>query len=112
MALFARPAGSFLDMEHDITQPLNQAIQTNVRMLFPGTPLLSWQPRASIAYKLSEKMALHAGGGVFNDIIPAQVADLGAAILRMRRFSLVESMDRWAASALLRESRIVQWMLR
>ena len=76
--LFARPAGSFLDMGHDITQPLNQAIQTNVRMLFPGTPLLSWQPRASIAYKLSEKMALHAGGGVFNDIIPAQVADFGA----------------------------------
>ena len=46
--------------------------------LFPGTPLFSWQPRASVAYKLSNKMALHAGGGVFNDIIPAQVADLGA----------------------------------
>ena len=76
--LFARPAGSFLDMAHDISQPLSQAIQTNVRTLFPGTPLFSWQPRASVAYKLSDKMALHAGGGVFNDIIPAQVADLGA----------------------------------
>jgi len=49
-----------------------------VRTLFPGTPLFSWQPRASVAYKLTDKMALHAGGGVFNDIIPAQVADLGA----------------------------------
>jgi Carboxypeptidase regulatory-like domain len=76
--LFARPAGSFLDMGHDVTQPLNQTIQTNVRMLFPGTPLLSWQPRASAAYKLSDKTAVHAGGGVFNDIIPAQIADLGA----------------------------------
>jgi hypothetical protein len=76
--LFARPAGSFLDMEHNIDQPLNQAIQTNVHSLFPGTPLFSWQPRASVAYKLSDKMALHAGGGVFNDIIPAQIADLGA----------------------------------
>jgi hypothetical protein len=76
--LFARPAGSFLDMEHSIDQPLNQAIQTNVRTLFPGTPLFSWQPRASVAYKLSDKMALHAGGGVFNDIIPAEIADLGA----------------------------------
>jgi hypothetical protein len=76
--LFARPAGSFLNMGHDVTQPLNQAIQTNVRALFPGTPLLSWQPRASAAYKLSDKTALHAGGGVFNDIIPAQIADLGA----------------------------------
>ena len=37
--LFARPAGSFLNMGHDVTQPLNQAIQTNVRTLFPGTPL-------------------------------------------------------------------------
>jgi hypothetical protein len=76
--LFARPAGSFLDMKHSIDQPLNQVIQTNVRTLFPDTPLFSWQPRASLAYKLSDKMALHAGGGVFNDIIPAQVADLGA----------------------------------
>jgi hypothetical protein len=75
---FARPAGSFLDMSHDPTQPLNQVVQTNVRNLFPATPLLVYQPRASVAYKLNEKTALHAGGGVFNDIIPAQVADFGA----------------------------------
>jgi hypothetical protein len=76
--LFARPAGSFLDMQHSIDQPLNQVIETNVHSLFPGTPLFSWQPRVSAAYKVSEKIALHAGGGVFNDIIPAQIADLGA----------------------------------
>lgn len=76
--LFARPAGSFLDMTHSAAQPLSEVIETNVRTLFPGTPLFSWQPRASAAYKLSQTMALHAGGGVFNDIIPAQVADLGA----------------------------------
>jgi hypothetical protein len=76
--LFARPPGSFLDMTHDLTQPLSLAIQTNVRDLFPATPLFSWQPRASLACKLSNTMALHAGGGIFNDIIPAQVADLGA----------------------------------
>ncbi len=76
--LFARPAGSFLEMTHDINQPLNQTIETNVRNLFPGTPLFSWQPRASVAYKVSNAMALHAGGGVFNDIIPAQIADFGA----------------------------------
>src|ERR1700722_8334451 len=76
--LFARPKGSFLDLTHDVNQPLDQAIQTNVRRLFPDTPMLSWQPRASAAYKLSGKTAIHAGGGVFNDIIPAQIADLGA----------------------------------
>jgi hypothetical protein len=75
---FARPAGSFLDMSHDPTEPLNQVIQANVRNLFPSTPLLVYQPRASIAYKLNEETAFHAGGGVFNDIIPAQVADFGA----------------------------------
>jgi hypothetical protein len=76
--LFARPKGSFLDLTHDVNQPLDQAIQTNVRRLFPDTPMLSWQPRAFAAYKLSGKTAIHAGGGVFNDIIPAQIADLGA----------------------------------
>ncbi len=75
---FARPAGSFLDMSHDPTQPLNQVIQASVRNLFPRTSLLVYQPRASIAYKLNEKTAFHTGGGVFNDIIPAQVADFGA----------------------------------
>jgi hypothetical protein len=76
--LFARPAGSFLDLSHQISQPLDQVIQTNVRGLFPATPLLVWQPRASAAYEVTRGMVLHAGFGVFNDIIPAQIADLAA----------------------------------
>jgi hypothetical protein len=75
---FARPEGSFLDLNHDPTRPVNQAIQTGVKDLFPATPLFAYQPRASVAYKVNEKTAFHAGGGVFNDIIPAQVADFGA----------------------------------
>lgn len=76
--LFARPAGSFLDLSHGISQPLNQAIQTGVSTLFPSTPLLVWQPRASLAYQIGEGTVFHLGFGVFNDIIPAQIADLGA----------------------------------
>ena len=77
--LFARPAGSFLDMSHDVAQPLSQAIQTNVRNSLSRHSASSVGSRAlRLAYKLSDKMALHAGGGVFNDIIPAQIADLGA----------------------------------
>jgi len=76
--LFARPAGSFLDASHDINQPLNRVILTNLHDLFPATPLFIYQPRVSIAYQLSRRMAIHGGFGVFNDIIPAQVADLGA----------------------------------
>ncbi len=76
--LFARPAGSFLDMSHQINQPLDQVIQTGVRGLFPATPVLVWQPRVAAAYEVTHGSVLHAGFGVFNDIIPAQVADLAA----------------------------------
>ena len=76
--LFARPAGSFLDMSHDNGQPLNEAIVSNVRALFPATPLFVWQPRVSAAYQIASGTALHAGFGVFSDLIPAQIADLAA----------------------------------
>ena len=76
--LFARPAGSFLDMSHNANQPLNQVIQTGVRSLFPSTPVLVWQPRVSLAYQVAPGIVIHLGFGVFNDIIPAQIADLAA----------------------------------
>ncbi|MGO9777770.1 MAG: carboxypeptidase regulatory-like domain-containing protein [Terracidiphilus sp.] len=76
--LFARPVGSFLDLSHDISQPLDQAIQTSVRGLYPATPLLVWQPRVSAAFQVTPGTVLHVGFGVFNDIIPAQIADLAA----------------------------------
>jgi len=76
--LFARPAGSFLDLSHSASQPLDQAIQTGVSTLFPSTPLLVWQPRVSLAYQVAPRTVVHLGFGVFNDIIPAQIADLAA----------------------------------
>jgi hypothetical protein len=77
--LFARPAGSFLDFSHDTGQPLDRVIQTRLRGLFPATPLIVWQPRVSAAYQVLHGTVIHAGVGAFNDIIPAQVADLAAA---------------------------------
>ncbi|MGC1462112.1 MAG: TonB-dependent receptor [Terracidiphilus sp.] len=76
--LFARPAGSFLDLSHSVSQPLDQAIQTGVSTLFASTPLLVWQPRVSLAYQIVPGTVVHLGFGVFNDIIPAQIADLAA----------------------------------
>ena len=76
--LFARPGGSFLDLTHNPNQPLDQAIETAVLGLFPATPLIAWQPRVSVAYELVHGTVGHAGFGVFNDIIPAQIADLAA----------------------------------
>jgi hypothetical protein len=76
--LFARPAGSFLDLSHSVSQPLDEAIETKVGGLFPATPAIVWQPRVSVAYEIAQEMVVHAGFGVFNDIIPAQIADLAA----------------------------------
>ena len=76
--LWARPAGSFLDMQHSNAQPLKQAILSHVRSLFPGTPLFIYQPRVSVAYELPHRTAVHGGFGVFSDIIPAQIADLAS----------------------------------
>ena len=76
-ALFSRMAGSFLDASHATNQPLNQVVLGNVHNLFPATPLFVYQPRASIAYQLRPRTAVHAGFGVFSDIIPQQIADSG-----------------------------------
>jgi hypothetical protein len=76
--LFARPAGSFLDLSHSVNQPLNQTIRTGLQGLFPSVPLFIWQPRFSLAYQMRAGTAIHMGFGVFNDIIPTQIADLAA----------------------------------
>ena len=77
--LFARPAGSFLDMPHQVSQALNQVILTGLHNVFPQTSLFVYQPRASVAYQLARKTAVHAGFGLFDDIIPAQIADLASS---------------------------------
>jgi Carboxypeptidase regulatory-like domain len=76
-ALLSRMAGSFLDASHETNQPLNQVVLGNVHNLFAATPLFVYQPRASIAYQLRPHTAVHGGFGVFNDIIPQQIADSG-----------------------------------
>ncbi|MGB0063109.1 MAG: hypothetical protein WBP85_01575, partial [Terracidiphilus sp.] len=75
--LFSRTAGSFLDATHQTSQQLNKVVLSNVHNLFAATPLFIYQPRASIAYQLRPRTAVHAGFGVFNDIIPQQIADSG-----------------------------------
>jgi hypothetical protein len=76
--LFARTAGSFLDASHDTDEPLNEVVLGSVPDLFPATPLFVYQPRVSFAYHLLPHTAVHGGFGVFNDIIPMQIADLAA----------------------------------
>jgi len=71
--LFARMAGSFLDVSHNIDEPLIKVIVGNAHDLFPATPSFVYQPRVSFAYQLRPELAIHIGFGVFSDIIPMQM---------------------------------------
>ena len=72
----ARLDGSFGAIIHDVNQPLNQTIETNLRSVFAGSPLAFVQPRTAVAWKLSPTTVLRTGFGLFSDILPGSVADL------------------------------------
>jgi hypothetical protein len=72
----ARLRGSFNSISHDVNQPLNAAIQTNLVNVFSSTPLAILQPRAAIAWQFESKSVLRSGFGVFSDILPGTIADV------------------------------------
>jgi hypothetical protein len=72
----ARLDGSFASITHDVNQPLDDVITTNVRTVFAASPLAFLQPRTAIAWKLSPTTVLRTGFGLFSDILPGSVADL------------------------------------
>lgn len=74
-AHFARFAGSFASISHDVNQPLNSIITPANSLIYPSTTLISWQPRASVAWSVRPKTVVRLGGGAFSDIFPASVAD-------------------------------------
>ncbi|MGA9307989.1 MAG: carboxypeptidase-like regulatory domain-containing protein [Candidatus Sulfotelmatobacter sp.] len=72
----ARLRGSFSSISHDVSQPLNQTIQTHLSNLFSSTPIAILQPRTAIAWQFEPKSVLRTGFGIFSDILPGTVADL------------------------------------
>ena len=72
----ARLKGSFYSIQHDVNQPLSDAIQTGLGNLFASTPLAILQPRTAIAWQFEPNTVLRTGFGVFSDILPASIADL------------------------------------
>ena len=72
----ARLDGSFGAINHDLNQPLDNVIQTNISTVFAGSALAFLQPRTAIAWKLSPTTVLRTGFGLFSDILPGSVADL------------------------------------
>jgi len=65
----------FFTVSHDVTQPLNAIVDPHTKYLANDTPLIMWQPRASVAWSVKPSTVIRAGGGVFSDIFPASVAD-------------------------------------
>jgi hypothetical protein len=71
----ARLSGSFDSISHDVSQPLNTAIETGLGTVFSSTPLAIFQPRTAIAWQFESKSVLRAGFGIFSDILPGSIAD-------------------------------------
>lgn len=74
-AQVARLDGSFGAVSHDVNEPLNAAIQTDLQNLFSSTPLAILQPRTAIAWQFARNSVLRTGFGLFSDILPGSVAD-------------------------------------
>jgi hypothetical protein len=72
----ARLRGAFNSISHDVSQPLNQAIQTHLGNLFSSTPVAILQPRTALAWQFEPKSVLRSGFGIFSDTLPGTVADL------------------------------------
>ena len=72
----ARLSGSFDSISHDVNQPLNAAIQTDLSHVFSSSPLAILQPRTAIAWQFEPKSVLRAGFGIFSDLLPGAIADV------------------------------------
>jgi hypothetical protein len=75
----ARLPGSFAAISHDVNQPLNALIQTDVGNIFESTPLAILQPRTAIAWQVRPNTVLRTGFGLFSDLLPGSVADVAGA---------------------------------
>ncbi len=72
----ARLGGAFDSIAHNVNQPLNAAIQTNLGHLFSATPVAILQPRTALAWQFTPKSVVRAGFGIFSDLLPGSVADV------------------------------------
>jgi Carboxypeptidase regulatory-like domain/TonB-dependent Receptor Plug Domain len=74
---FAKFAGGFNAISHDVDTPYNQSILTGQKQLFDGLERVVWQPRFGFTYSPKGRSTVIRGGaGVFSDLYPAQVTDL------------------------------------
>ena len=72
---FSRFAGSFNNLDHNVNNPYNAAIQTGLKQAFPNLQAIVFQPRIGFAYSLRQNTVIRGGIGLFSDLYPGQIAE-------------------------------------
>ena len=72
---FSRFSGPFDTVNHDPTQPYNQAIMTNQNQALSSFDSINWSPRFGFAWQPMSGMVVRGGFGIFFDRLPGTIAD-------------------------------------
>jgi|HubBroStandDraft_6_1064221.scaffolds.fasta_scaffold00025_42 hypothetical protein len=74
---FARLAGTFDSISHDVNTPYNQTVQSGLGQAMPSFTAVAWQPRFGFSWTPFglKNTVIRGGFGFFMDTFPGQIAD-------------------------------------